>query len=418
MLTEALEVNNEALEVYNVVLEVYNERARNDEINHEVKFKKHGKMNEIEKDLLPFVSTLKTAILHSQLKAAKAVNTQLVQLYFVLGAALSAKIKQANWGDKVLENVSKELQRELKGLKGFSAQNLKKMRLFYEAYPEQLAQCGLWQEINEEKELNFRSAVSNEIKNEIGSTVSNQFKDSFWSISFSNHFSIIIKTKTRETRQFYIEKTAKEGWSNRVLENHLKNKIHDQNKLPTNFDQTLTSSALSEKAMAQFKDEYLLDFINIEDADNERVIEDKIVHNIKNFILHMGKGFAFMGNQYRIEVEQEEFFIDLLFYNRQLQCLVAIELKRGKFKPEHLGQLSFYLNVLDIQVKLANENPSIGIVLCKEKNNTVVEYALRNSNQPMGVATFKTKQEMPINLQEYMPSAEDLKTLLNNSENE
>jgi len=202
------------------------------------------------------------------------------------------------------------------------------------------------------------------------------------------------------------------------LENHLKNKIHDQNKLPTNFDQTLTSSALSEKAMAQFKDEYLLDFINIEDADNERVIEDKIVHNIKNFILHMGKGFAFMGNQYRIEVEQEEFFIDLLFYNRQLQCLVAIELKRGKFKPEHLGQLSFYLNVLDIQVKLANENPSIGIVLCKEKNNTVVEYALRNSNQPMGVATFKTKQEMPINLQEYMPSAEDLKTLLNNSENE
>ena len=127
----------------------------------------------------------------------------------------------------------------------------------------------------------------------------------------------------------------------------------------------------------------------------------------------MGKGFAFMGNQYRLEVEQDEFFIDLLFYNRQLQCLVAIELKRGKFKPEHLGQLSFYLNVLDTQIKLPHENQSVGIVLCKEKNNTVVEYALRNSNHPMGVATFKTKQEMPANLQEYMPSVEELKLLLN-----
>lgn len=370
-------------------------------------------MIETEKDFLPFVTTLKTAILHSQLKAAKAVNTELVQLYFVLGAVLSAKIKQANWGDKVLENVSKELQKELKGLRGFSAQNLKKMRLFYESYPEQLTYCELWQEFNTNSELEIGSTVLNQIENEKGSALSNLFQPAFWGISFSNHFSILSKTKTKETRQFYIAQTAQEGWSNRVLENHLKNKIHQQKKLPSNFETTLTNTQLTEKALAQFKDEYLLDFINIEDVDNERVIEDKIVHNIKNFILHMGKGFAFMGNQYRLEVEQDEFFIDLLFYNRQLQCLVAIELKRGKFKPEHLGQLSFYLNVLDTQVKLPHENQSVGIVLCKEKNNTVVEYALRNSNHPMGVATFKTKQEMPANLQEYMPSVEELKLLLN-----
>ena len=373
-------------------------------------------MIETEKDFLPFVSVLKTAILRSQLKAAKAVNTELVQLYFVLGAALSSKLKQANWGDKVLENVSKELQKELKGLRGFSAQNLKKMRLFYESYPEQLTYCELWQEFNTNSELEIGSTVLNQIENEKGSALSNPLNHSFWNISFSNHFSILSKTKTAEIRQFYILLTSKEGWSNRVLSNHLKNKIHKQNKLPTNFDTTLNNADLSEKALAQFKDEYLLDFINIEDVDNERVIEDKIVHNIKNFILHMGKGFAFMGNQYRLEVEHDEFFIDLLFYNRQLQCLVAIELKRGKFKPEHLGQLSFYLNVLDTQVKLPHENQSVGIVLCKEKNNTVVEYALRNSNHPMGVATFKTKQEMPANLQEYMPSVEELKLLLNRDE--
>lgn len=375
-------------------------------------------MNEIRKDFLPFVSALKTAILHSQLKAARAVNTELVQLYFVLGAALSIKIKQANWGDKVLENVSNELKKELKSLKGFSAQNLKKMRLFYEAYPEQLVHCELWKELNEKKDINLSSTLSNEMENEMSSTASNQFVHSFWSISFSNHFSIITKVKTSKTRRFYIEHTAKEGWSNRVLENHLKNQIHNQDKLPANFDSTLSSSTLSEKALAQFKDEYLLDFINIEDADSERVIESKIVQNIKDFILHMGKGFTFIGNQYRLEVGEEEFFIDLLFFNRQLQCLVAIELKRGKFKPEHLGQLSFYLNVLDTQVKLLNENPSIGIVLCKEKNNTVVEYALGSSTQPMGVATFKTKQEMPKNLQKYMPSVRELKKLLNNTENE
>ena len=159
-----------------------------------------------------------------------------------------------------------------------------------------------------------------------------------------------------------------------------------------------------------------MDFINIDDADNERVLEDKIVQNIKDFILHMGKGFSFIGNQYKLEVEGDEFFIDLLFYNRILQSMVVIELKRGKFKPEHIGQLSFYLNVLDEREKLPHENPSIGIILCKEKNNAVVEYALRNSQEPMGVAIFKTKQEMPENLKNILPSVTDLKSLLKDKE--
>jgi predicted nuclease of restriction endonuclease-like (RecB) superfamily len=361
-----------------------------------------------------FTSAIKTAILHSQVNAVKAVNTQLVQLYFVLGAAISAKSKEAKWGDKVLENISKELQKELKGLKGFSAQNLKKMRLFYEAYPEQLAFCLLSKEFYDAKLLEFGSPLANEIQNTTGSPLANQLQQAFWQISFTNHVEIFTRLEHNDEKHFFIEQCHKNSWSKRVLQNHIKNKIHLQNQLPNNFNNTI-SAVQPQQAIAQFRDAYLLDFINIDDADSERIIEDKIVQNIKDFILHMGKGFAFMGNQYRLEVNEEEFFIDLLFYNRQLQCMVAFELKRGKFKPEHIGQLSFYLNVLDDKIKLPHENQTIGIVLCKEKSNTVVEYALRSSNQPMGVAVFKTKQEMPANVQEYLPSVDELTKLIQGS---
>lgn len=357
-------------------------------------------------------------------------------MYFVLGGAISNKVKQANWGDKALENIALELQKELKGLKGFSHQNLKKMKLFYEAYPFMLPYCALYTNVinNQNPVLEIGSTLSNQFENskgsalmnlfenttssdevEISSTVSNQLQESFWKISFSNHYSIINSTKEFVIRAYYIQCSNENAWSNRILENHLKNKIHEQNTLRSNFENELVQVEAS-KGIAQFRDEYLLDFLNIEDADNERVIENKVVQNIKDFILHMGTGFSFIGNQYRLEVDNEEFFIDLLFFNRHLQALVAIELKRGKFKPEHLGQLSFYLNVLDDQVKLAHENPSIGIILCKEKNNAVVEYALRNKNQPLGVATFKTKQEIPDNMKNILPSIDDLKKIMNTND--
>ena len=393
-----------------------------------------GQPNEIQ----TFVYFLKSAIQQSQLKAAKAVNTEMVQLYFVLGAAIAKKAEEAQWGDKVLESISNELQKELKGLRGFSAQNLKKMKLFYEAYPEMLGVCPLLEELTGDQNLGVAeigSTLSNELpasigsptenqfniqkgsplENELnipnGSPVENEFTQSFWNIGFASHVIIYSALNSRAEKTFYIRSCAQNGWSKRVLENHIKSKLHEQDGLSNNFDTTITQVEPS-KAIAQFRDEYLLDFINIDDADNERVIEDKIVQNIKDFILHMGKGFAFMGNQYRLEVDGDEFFIDLLFYNRHLQAMVVVELKRGKFKPEHLGQLSFYLKVLDQKVRLPHEKPSIGIVLCREKNNSVVEYALQNNQQPMGVATFKTKQELPKDIKNFMPSAAELKKLL------
>ena len=236
----------------------------------------------------------------------------------------------------------------------------------------------------------------------------------FFSVSFSHHYLIASKSISLEEAQFYINKIAIEFWSYRTLQHHFKNNLFQQkSKLPNNFNQTLPNPA-SNKALQSFKDEYLLDFINIEnpDEEDERFIENEIVRNIKKFILTLGSDFAFIGNQYRFLVDDKEFFIDLLFFNRKLQSLVAFDLKKGKFKPEHLGKMNFYLSALDDLVKLEHENSSIGIILCKEKNNKIVEYSFRDFNKAMGVATYKTSNEIPRKFKGFLPDAETLKKLM------
>lgn len=383
-------------------------------------------MEVANKDISRFIGALKQTILQSQYSAAKQVNKQLVQLYYFLGASISKKTEQANWGDKVLETISSELQKELKHLKGFSAENLKKMRRFYEAYPAMLPLCPLAKHIlvsPENKTDAIWSTVATELKETFRSPLATQFNDAgktslehtqyseFWSLSFTNHLLILNKVKAQEQYGWYIYEAVKNNWSKRVLENHINNNIFGQQQLPNNFNEQLPEQTKTQ-AIAQFRDEYLLDFISIEDSDDERLIENKIVENIKAFLLNLGTGFSFIGNQYKLTIDGDEFFIDLLFFNRNLQAMVAVELKRGKFKPEHVGQLGFYLSVLDEQVRLPHEKPSIGIVLCKEKNNTVVEFALRNASQPMGVAIYKTKNEMPENLKKVLPGVDDLKKLM------
>src|SRR5690606_23548371 len=240
------------------------------------------------------------------------------------------------------------------------------------------------------------------------------FSKYFFSVSFTHHYVIVSKANSFEEACFYLEKVALEFWNYRQLEKQLGANLYaQQGKLPHNFNTTLPEN-YREKAINTFKDEYLLDFINIEDPDfdDERLLESEIVHNIKKFILSIGNDFAFMGNQYRLIVEEQEYFIDLLFFNRKLQCLVAFELKTGKFKPEYLGKMNFYLSVLDDTIRQAHENPSIGIVLCKEKNNKIVEYSFRDFNKAMGVATYKTSNELPEKYKNSLPDADSLKRLL------
>lgn len=360
------------------------------------------------------IKELKSMILASRYRAAALANKELLLLYFSVGEFISQKVAEEKWGAKVLDQISNDLQKELPGLRGFSASNLKKMRLFSEAW-EGIFEIGSALS-NQFQSSNQRIKTKKNIsKAAIGSTLSNEFLKRFLSLTFSHHFLIVSKTSNIKEREFYVTQSAENYWSLRTLENQIAaNCFKKQGKLPNNFSKAISNDALREKALQTFKDEYLLDFINIEDPDtaDEKEIENEIVRNVRKFILSIGNDFAFIGNQYRLEIEGEEYFVDLLFYNRRLQSLVAFELKKGKFKPEYLGKMNFYLSALDEMVKQPHENPSIGIILCKSKTDKVVEFSFRDFNKAMGVATYKTSKELPAKYKGILPDAKTLKKLL------
>jgi predicted nuclease of restriction endonuclease-like (RecB) superfamily len=241
----------------------------------------------------------------------------------------------------------------------------------------------------------------------------------FFAIGFSHHIEIMSKVKTLEARLFYIHQSATRFWNKYTLRDYIKADLYNnRGMLLNNFPSTIPNSRQVIKAVNTFKDEYLLDFINIEELDesnedlNERVIEKSIVNNIKKFIINFGQDFIFIGNQYRIEVSGEEMFVDLLFFNRELNSLVAVELKSGKFRSSYLGQLNTYLSALDVYVKKPHENPSIGIILCRDLNKSFVEFAIRDYDKPMGVATYRATKDMPEKFRNALPNIEELKKLL------
>lgn len=382
------------------------------------------------------VKQIKTAILKSRYEAAALANKELLKLYFGIGQYVSFHSRNKNWGKGAIDSISSLLQQELHGLRGFSATNIRNMRIFYEEWEcmqpflidkkEPLFQFS-------EEELN-RQLPSAELKNQNRQLATGDLNDSFliqqlptaeleneWielflKVPFTQHRLIIRGAEVTEERVFYIQKVATEFWSFETLKHHLKSDLYQrQGKLAHNFQSTLSENAFRQKALMAFKDEMLLDFINIEDADeepNERILENAIVQNIKKFIMALGSEFSFIGNQHRLLIEDEEYFIDLLFFNRKIQSLVAIELKKGKFKAEYVGKMNLYLSALDEMVKQPHENPSIGIILCKEKNNKIVEFAFRDTSKPMGVVTYKTYNDLPEAYKNILPDTETLKSLL------
>ena len=361
---------------------------------------------ELANNHLDNIKSLKSAILQSRYRAAALVNKELLTLYFAVGKFISRKVEEEKWGAKVIENLSTDLQLELPGLRGFSATNMKRMRLFFESWEDQfLISPSVTDKLEnvDLQEITFRPTVTAKLKN------------SFSNVSFTHHIEVLQGTKSLEERIFYIQKTATEFWSLSTLKNHLNNQTFKKNgALPHNFSKTITNDETRQNALQSFKDEYLLDFINIEDNDekDERVLESEIVQNIKKFLMSLGSDFAFIGNQYRLIIEDEEYFLDLLFFNRRLQCLVAFELKTGKFKPDYMGKMNFYLSALDEYVKQPHEQPSIGIILCKEKKNKV-EFSFRDFNKAMGVATYTTSTILPAAYKGILPDVETLKKLMN-----
>ena len=359
------------------------------------------------------VQTIKKAILCSQYQAAKLVNREMLSLYYGIGRYISANSREGFWGTGAIKTISERLRKELPGLKGFSQTNLKYMRIFYEE----------WSPIIEAKN-HKSSAVADEINTDsllpVKSSTTADDLERFLNLSFSHHIIILAEEKNIEKRWKYISLAIENKWDKRFLKTQIKENVADKyGAMPSNFGVTIKDSRDAIKALNMFKDEYLLDFINTEEigirdlADiDERVVEKEIIHNIKKFIMTFGRDFAFVGNQYHLEAFSEDFFPDLLFFNRELNCLVVVELKTGDFKPGYLAQLMTYLRILDDKVKKSHENPSIGIVLCKNANKDFVEYVIQDYAKPMGVATYRLSEEMPEKLREALPDVEELKKLL------
>jgi predicted nuclease of restriction endonuclease-like (RecB) superfamily len=371
-----------------------------------------------------FIIEVKEQIVRSRYLAARLVNREQLLLYFMVGKRLSEKVASEKWGTKVIEQIAIDLQKELSGLKGFSYRNMMNMTQFYKEYSniQFLPLSTAEMQDSDNQFTMIMQTASAQLQNSdnqiytIGQTASAQLEgitpELFFGVGFSHHTLLLNKCKVWKERLFYLKKSVENHWTHEMLEWQIKGNLFQKqsNIIQSNFENTL-SIPLQLNSTLAFKDEYLLDYINVETND-ERIVEKGIVNNIKEFIMKMGKGFSFIGNQHRLLVDEDEFFVDLLFYNRILKCLIAFELKKGKFKPQDAGQLNFYLNVLNDTEKLEDENPAIGIILCSEKNDKTVEYAFQKISNPMGVAVYQLSEQLPEHLKNVLPDPESLKKLL------
>ncbi|GLI46884.1 PDDEXK nuclease domain-containing protein [Methanoculleus bourgensis] len=320
---------------------------------------------------------VKERIRAAQYQALRAVNKELIGLYWDIGRLIVERQAGDTWGKSIVQQLSGDLQKEFPGISGFSASNLWRMKSFFEAYAgsEKLAH----------------------LVREIG---------------WSHNLVILQRCSDPLEREFYVRMTRKFGWSRSVLVHQIENQSYEKTLLgQTNFDQALTPE-LQAQAKLAVRDEYTFDFLELSAEHSERELERALIGRVEEFLRAMGGIFAFVGSQFRLEVEDEEYFIDLLLYHRRLRSLVAIELKIGEFQPEFVGKMQFYLTALDRQVREEGENPSIGIILCKEKNRTIVEYALHSVNKPIGVATYKVVRQLPEELKGELPGPEEIARLL------
>ena len=373
------------------------------------------------------VKTIKTAILQGQYAAAKGTNRIQLATYFAIGKYISLNSRQGFWGKGAIETISEQLRRELPGLRGYSPSNMKNMRLFYEKWSvldskspiaigessEQNSTIAIGELQSEDYQIDIYRSLS--VDNVVDFPI-----EVFFSVPFTHHIRILEKTQTQEERYYYMHRCVMENLSVDGLVKIIKQDdfLH-KSILPNNFVNTISDPATARKAVMMFKDEYFLDFINTEEigerdfADiDEKVVEKEIIHNVKNFIMTFGRDFAFIGNQYHLEVYGHDHFPDLLFFNRELNAMVVVDLKKGEFKPSYLGQLAAYLRILDDKVRKPHENQTIGLILCKSADKEYVEYIIQDYNKPMGVATYTTENDMPEKLRNALPPVEELKKLL------
>ncbi len=337
-------------------------------------------------DYRNFITALKRKVQSAQIKAARAVNTQLTALYWELGRFITEKQQVSGWGDAVIDQVALDLTRELGGIKGFSRRNLYYMRRFYSFYKGQ-----------------------GEFVQQLAAQ-----------IPWGHHLILIDKMKEPEKALWYIQKTLENNWSRNVLALQINSRLFERQVEKTgidNFSERLPVPN-SDLARESLKDSYVFDFLDLGEEAHERAVENALIEHLTRFMLELGKGFAFVGRQYHLEVGEQEFYIDLLFYHLKLHCYVVIELKSGPFKPEYAGKLNFYLTAVDEQVKMPEDNPSIGLILCRDRDNLVAEYALRDLNKPIGVSRYELSQTLPEELKTSLPTIEEVEAGLSEEKDE
>lgn len=351
-------------------------------------------MSKLQTNYIKIVDALKEKIRHARLKVAVTVNSELVQLYWEIGKIILEQQKEEGWGAKTIDKLAIDLKTEFPDFQGLSVRNLKYMRAFAEAYPT------------------FFSIVQPSVA-QIGKAKKTDtpfVQPPVAQIPWTHHTIILDKAKTLEERLFYIEQTLEHGWSKSVLSLQIESNLYKrQGNAITNFKATLPALQ-SDLANETLKNPYVFDFLSFSDEIKERELEKALIQHLNKFIRELGRGFAFVGNQKNVNVDGDDYFLDLLFYNYHLHCFVIFELKVGDFKPEYAGKLNFYVNTINEQLKGEHDNPTIGVLLCKTPNETVVKYSLQNIKAPIGVSDYKLANALPKQIKTEMPTIEELES--------
>ena len=349
-----------------------------------------------------WLESLKNKFRSSQIKASIKVNTTLLEFYWDLGEQIVEKQQEYKWGSGFLEKLSRDLSAEFPDVKGFSYTNVKNIRQWFV----------FWQQLVGE----LKTTKSQQLVGESSVDKTKQIVSQIFMIPWGHNIAIIQKCKNIDEAIYYVQNTLKNGISRSVLVHQIESNLYERNgKALTNFENTLPPIQ-SDLAKEITKDPYNFDFITLTNDYQEKELEDALTQNITNFLLELGSGFAFVGRQYKLIVGGDEFKIDLLFYHIKLKCYVVVELKATSFKPEHAGKLSFYTSAIDGELKSSDDNPTIGILICKSKNDTVVEYALRDINKPLGISEYQLTEILPKEYKSSLPSIEEIEAKLDELE--
>jgi predicted nuclease of restriction endonuclease-like (RecB) superfamily len=355
-------------------------------------------------DYAALLKDIRQRVRHAQTRAVLAVNAELIRLYWDIGALIHERQSREGWGAGVIPRLARDLHNELPEEKGFSERNIKRMLAFYREYPQ----------------LEFvPQAVAQMLTGKNGPQPVALFpSDLLLAVPWGHHAELMAKVKDPATRHWYMQATVQHGWSRNVLLMQIESAAHRrQGKAVSNFAVRLPP-AESDLVQQTLKDPYIFDFLTLEAGFHERELETGLIHHLEKFLLELGQGFAFVGRQVRLDLGDQDFYVDLLFYHLKLRCFVVIDLKRGGFKPEYAGKINFYCNVVDDRLRHESDKPTIGLILCQQPNQVLAEYALRGMDKPIGIAGFELTRQLPSELQSSLPSIEDIEQALSGDTSE